>query len=387
MDIVLFEDEAIRHLFPLCYTRPAGALRHGIFTNDERWSRVMDVSCHHHTRPYLQALFLPHAHKALCINARLLPSPALVDQLKSLDEHERLVSGDQCLAFIGKPGEAVNQRTPVESSETPVLINRIADLFLRNGETLAYDFGVLTAGRTSQHLHKSNRVIGDPARLFLEEGSRVWDSTFNVTEGPVYIGPHAEVMEGSRIRGGFSLGAYAQVRMGTRIYGPTTIGPGCKVGGEISNSVFTGFSNKAHDGFVGNSVIGEWCNLGADTNTSNLKNNYSHVKVHNYMAGRPEDTGLVFHGLTMADYSRCGINTMFNTGTVVGVSCSVAGAGFMPTHIPSFTWQAGAGTETYDLGRAIETAGRVMKRRGLGFTPERVALFEALFQLTTAERG
>ncbi len=266
------------------------------------------------------------------------------------------------------------------------MINRIADLFIRNGETLAYDFGLLTSGRTSQHLHESNRVIGDPSRLFLDEASRVWDSTFNVTEGPVYIGPHAEVMEGSRIRGGFSLGAHAQVRMGTRIYGPTTIGPGCKVGGEISNSIFTGFSNKAHEGFVGNSVIGEWCNLGADTNTSNLKNNYSHVKVHSYVTGRPEDTGLVFHGLTMADYSRCGINTMFNTGTVVGVSCSVAGDGFPPVHIPSFTWRGGKGFETYDLDRAMETADRVMQRRGLALTPERRALLGHLFTLTRADR-
>ncbi|MBL7944369.1 MAG: GlmU family protein [Flavobacteriales bacterium] len=393
MNIALFEDSHWPHFLPLCYTRPVGALRHGILSNDARWSAVLNAPCFHHSRAYLGALFPPPpVDDALHINARLFPSPSLVTQISDLKSGEVLVHGDCVLAWQGKYADAsADIATPgwkqISAVDPPMMLHRIADLFLQNGQAIRYDFDLLTHNRISAQPHTSVTLIGDPSNLFLEPGALVLDSSINLTEGPVYIGHNAEVMEGSRIRGPFALCEGSQVKMGAKIYGPTTIGPHAKVGGEISNSVFLGYANKAHDGFLGNSVIGEWCNLGADTNTSNLKNNYSNVRVFNYATNRDEDTGQLFHGLIMADHSRCGINTMFNTGTVVGVACNIFGAGFPAKHLPSFTWGGAEGQETYDLYKAMETAGRVMKRRGISFGPEWQSILAHIFNLTDGQRA
>jgi UDP-N-acetylglucosamine diphosphorylase/glucosamine-1-phosphate N-acetyltransferase len=238
-------------------------------------------------------------------------------------------------------------------------------LFQHCGAAIVQDHKLLSEGRRSAPISAYNTVIGDPDRLFIEEGAVVEASVLNTTNGPIYIGNGAEVMEGCLIRGPFSLGDQAQLKMGTRIYGPTTIGPGCRVGGEVSNSVITGFSNKAHDGFLGNSVLGEWCNLGADTNTSNLKNTYGTVQVWDHMAKRYTETGLQFCGMLMGDHAKSGINTMFNTGTVVGVAANVFGAGFPPKHGPSFSWGGAEGLTVHELDKALSTARMVMQRRGM----------------------
>jgi UDP-N-acetylglucosamine diphosphorylase/glucosamine-1-phosphate N-acetyltransferase len=236
-------------------------------------------------------------------------------------------------------------------------------------------------------LHASNIVIGPSDQLYVHPSATVYATTFNTNDGPIFIDADAEIMEGSHIRGPFYLGQHATLKLGTKIYGATTIGPQCKVGGEISNSIFWGYSNKAHDGFVGNSIIGEWCNLGADTNTSNLKNNYSNVKIWSYAQNGLADTGLTFCGLIMGDHSKCGINTMFNTGTVVGVGANIFGGDFPPKHVPSFSWGGPGGWEVYDLAKASATIEKVMARRSLTLTPATQNLLQYIFDQTAPQRN
>ena len=239
------------------------------------------------------------------------------------------------------------------------------DIFLKNGDQLEVDFPLLTVGKSSLDIDQSNTLIGDS--IFVEEGARVSASIINAEDGPVYIGKNAQVMEGSLIRGPFALLDNSTLKMGAKIYGPTTFGPHCKVGGEVGNSVIQGYSNKAHDGYLGNSVIGEWCNLGADTNTSNLKNNYSSVKTWNYVTETMEDSGTQYCGLTMGDHSKCGINTMFNTGTVVGVFANVFGGGFPAKFIPSFSWGESNSYSHIRKEKFFEVTKRMMERRNVQF--------------------
>jgi UDP-N-acetylglucosamine diphosphorylase/glucosamine-1-phosphate N-acetyltransferase len=270
--------------------------------------------------------------------------------------------------------------------EEAMWIDSLTDLFARNGMALVQDFQRATHGQKSGAIDASNTIIGDRNLIFLEEGARIWASTLNTTDGPIYLGRDSEIMEGSNIRGPFYLGEHAQIKMGTRIYGPTTIGPHCKVGGEVSNSVIQGYSNKAHDGFLGNSVVGEWCNLGADTNTSNLKNNYGTVKTWRYDVESMQDTGLTFCGLVMGDHSKCGINTMLNTGTVVGVGANIYGGDFPPKHVPSFSWGGSKGFEEYDIQKMLATAGQVYARRGLELSDIHREMLHEVFRLTAKHR-
>ena len=260
------------------------------------------------------------------------------------------------------------------------------DIFSKNGEAIKQDFALLTKGKTSQPLSSTNSLIGNSADLFIEEGAVIQASSLNTTSGPIYIGKDAEIMEGSAVRGPFALGEHSALKLNTKIYGATTIGPHCKVGGEVNNSVIFGFTNKAHDGFLGNSVIGEWCNLGADTNNSNLKNNYSSVKLFNYNLDKMMDSGLQFCGLMMGDHSKCGINTMFNTGTVVGVGANIFGGGFPPTHIPSFSWGGAESMETYKIDKMLETAHRVYDRRAMKLSDEEIIILQTVFDQTKKYR-
>ena len=244
-------------------------------------------------------------------------------------------------------------------------IENVWDIFSKNGEALKADFDLLTKGRKSQVISKSNTIVGKRNLVFLEKGAKAEAAIFNTNSGPIYIGKNAEVMEGSVVRGPFALCDDSTLKLACKVYGPTTIGPHSNVGGEVNNSVIFGFSNKEHDGFLGNSVIGEWCNLGADTTNSNLKNNYGEVKIFSYESNGTKNTGLQFCGLIMGDHSKCGINTMFNTGTVVGVGANIFGGGFPPTHIPSFVWGGAEGFDTYRLEKLFETANRVYARRHL----------------------
>ncbi|MDZ4823020.1 MAG: GlmU family protein [Flavobacteriales bacterium] len=396
MHIILFEDRKWNEFLPLVFTRPVGDLRIGIEKISEKWSRALGGAIGHIARPYLKSVFTEvKVDKGLCINARLIPTPQIIASIRQLRNDEALFSKDDLLAV--RFDRLMNLQHAIEQLPSVVkriqctgevfLLEKITDIFTRNGEALQLDFAVITTGRNSTALHESNLVIGAHENLFVEEGAKIFASTLNTSDGPIYIGKNAEVMEGTHIRGPFSLGENSQLKMGTRIYGPTTIGPGCKVGGEVSNAVFYGFSNKAHDGFLGNALVGEWCNLGADTNSSNLKNNYSEVKMYNYAERKEKNTGHTFCGLIMADHTKCGINTMFNTGTVTGVCANIFGAGFPPGHVPSFSWGGASRLVEHDLYKAIETAQKMMARRKVTLTPDMRAILTEVYWLTTEDRS
>jgi len=395
MNCILFDDEKRQSLLPLTYTRPLAELRVGILTIREKWEKHLNTPCSHLTAEYLQKKFpLVPSDDNLLINAGVLPNPELVTQILSLQPNTKLMKEGVVVAIRSK-GKTLLEGMNYHSIETVSSVVTVApmrrleyawDIFSFNGEEMSLDFSMLTKGRKSGTLSSTNRVIR-PENIFVEEGARVECSILNASEGIIYIGKNAEVMEGAMIRGPFALMEGAQVKMGTRIYGPTTIGPYSRVGGEISHSMIQGFSNKAHDGFLGNSVVGEWCNLGADTNNSNLKNNYSQVKVWNYQEERFVNSKLQFVGLIMGDHSKCSINTMFNTGTVVGVSANIFGTGFPPKFIPSFSWGGSDGFATYRIEEAIEVAQRVYERRKIEFDKRDEAIMQYLFENTTKYRA
>ncbi len=373
MNIILFDDQYADNLLPFTYTRPVCEMRVGILTIKEKWERLFsteDIRVSYLTREYLKEKFTCiNSHDSYFINGALFPNFELLSSIKKLGIGKGLISGDKFIAVRSdnfnitnySSVEFVNYDGEVDFLKYPW------EVFAKNEREINNDFELLTKGRKSQLLSPTNQVMGSQ-NIFLEEGAKVECSIINATTGPVYIGKNTEVMEGCMIRGPFALNDSAVLKMGAKIYGATTIGPGCKVGGEVSNSVFIANSNKAHDGFLGNSVIGEWCNLGADTNTSNLKNNYSNVKAWSFKEGKMIDTGLLFCGLMMGDHSKCGINTMFNTGTVVGVSANIFGAGFPDKFVPSFTWGATADSEKFILEKATSLAKIVMQRRGIHMT-------------------
>jgi UDP-N-acetylglucosamine diphosphorylase/glucosamine-1-phosphate N-acetyltransferase len=272
---------------------------------------------------------------------------------------------DEATAFLNDNASLAEHKV-VAFTGTMQHISKCPDIFSMNGSELEKDFAAITKGRKSAPISATNTVMA-PEKVFLEEGAIVECAVLNGSSGPIYIAKDAEIMEGSLVRGPFSLGEHSQLKLGAKIYGPTTIGPHCKVGGEVNNCVIFGYSNKAHDGFIGNSVIGEWCNLGADTNTSNLKNNYAEVKLWNYPAEKYLKTGMQFCGTIMGDHSKCGINTMFNTGTVIGVSANIFGAGYPRNFIPDFSWGGAQGFETFSIAKSFEVAKIVFSRRGLVF--------------------
>lgn len=373
MQIAFFDDQFREDLFPFLMTRPSATLRCGILTIEEKWTR----RCSYHlpvqyiTANYLSAIFTrPDAGDCLLINGSALPDDALVAAVMKLGPNQQIVQDDRLVALrcdvsllyqreFLVPGDQVES---VQFQGEIRLLRYPWDLFQLNDSQIRADFSLVCGDEKSQPLADGNILIGHGG-LFIGPGARVQASVINTETGPVYIAAGAEVMEGSLIRGPFALGEQAVLKMGARIYGATTVGPGCKVGGEVSNSILLANSNKAHDGFLGNSVIGEWCNLGADTNNSNLKNNYSSVRVWNHRTSASVDTGLQFCGLFMGDHSKCGINTMFNTGTVVDVFANVFGAGFPSKHVPSFSWGSDDGG-LFLLDKALDAAARVMVRRG-----------------------
>ncbi len=393
MNLILFDDHSWENLLPLTYTRPIAELRMGILTIREKWEWRMNSRATVMTRPYLRELFpADPGEDNLLINGSLLPTGTFAETICSLKKGESLRKDDTLLALRTGAFD-VNDFDPVDYlpgakniTEQVHLVDYPWKLFAGNGQEIESDYSLITSGRDSESLDKNIRVI-HPGRVFAEPGFRGWDFTINASNGPVYLGRDTEIMEGSVIRGPFALGDHSVIKMGARIYGPTTVGPHCKAGGEINNSILQGYSNKAHSGFLGNSVIGAWCNLGADTNNSNLKNNYAPVKIWNYPSGRFVDTGRQFCGLIMGDHSKCGINTMFNTGTVAGVSANIYGDGFPRNFIPSFSWGGAAGFTTYKLTKAFETMGRVMERRGIALSDSDKRMFEHIFRETEKYRS
>ena len=391
-DIILFDGQLHQGLLPLTFTRPVSYIRVGIFTIKEKWEKHLGTSVGVRSKDYLSNKYNSiETEVRLGISAGLLPDSELTLALQSLEDQSILMKDNKVLAITPMPAnddeleEKLNQYQVINYEADINIIERPHDIFILNGIEIEKDFELIKDETNSISPDSSNTIFGD--QLIIEEGAKVRASIINSEDGPVYIGKNAEVMEGSMIKGPFALLDHGIIKMGSKIYGSTTFGPYCKVGGEVNNSVILGYSNKAHDGYLGNSIIGEWCNLGADTNTSNLKNNYGNVKVWSYKENDVIDTGTQYCGLTMGDHSKCSINTMFNTGTVVGVFANVFDAGFPPKHIPSFSWGGKNGMTTYKIEKAIELAELVMYRREVELSNEDKELLKLLHNLTVTYRN
>lgn len=390
MNYILFDESIVRtNLLPLTFTRPVCDIRIGILTIREKWEKRLKAVTSTLTENYLSTKFpiVKEAENVL-INGSVCPTEEVVNAIRKLKHNQAVVYNDTIIALhvtaeeldsLGDPAsEGIEE---ISLTEAPLKISHTWEIFSKNGIALSEDFQLLTKGRKSQKLSDTNRVAGEE-NIFVEKGAVVEFATLNATTGPIYIGKDAEIMEGAVIRGPFALCEGASVKMAAKIYGPTTVGPHCRVGGEINNSVLFAYSNKAHDGFLGHSVIGEWCNLGADTNTSNLKNTYDHVRLWSYAKQTFVNTHLQFCGLIMGDHSKCAINTMFNTGTVVGVSANIFGSGFQRNFIASFTWGGTAGYTNYNVKKAMEVAEIVFKRRNRTFSDVEKDLLNSVYNIT-----
>jgi len=396
MNVIFFDDAKREQFLPLSFTRPVADLRIGILKISDKWSDLLEGEYSWLTEEYLSENFpCRWTDDNLLINGRLLPDENLASKIKALEVGQFLVYDDSILA-LRIDGETSFSTFPEQTEQNTIpyksqvfILENARDIFSRNGEALTQDFKLLTEGRESQTLDASNTLIGadeNSSHLFIEEGAVIRASIINVEAGPVYIGKDAEVMEGSIIRGPFAMCDNAVLKLAAKVYGPSTLGPHCKLGGEMNNSVFQGYSSKAHDGFIGNSVVGSWCNLGADTNTSNLKNNYGPVRQWDYSSESMADTGLTFCGLIMGDHSKSAINTQFNTGTTVGVNANVFGGGFPPKFIPSFSWGGAEGFAEFDLAKSMEVSKKVCARRDITFDENDEAIMAHLFDTTSKFR-
>ena len=392
MTIVLFDDSSRNGLLPLTFTKPVAALRVGILTIAEKWKHSLKADYSFLTEPYLQEKFpLTISPLNIFINGSVCPDKILLEAIDKLAEGEALHSSGSLIA-VRLNGSSASGFNYLESSDYKVIeyphpltkINFPENIFMFNDAEIRKDFKMITAGRTSAALNSTNTVMGED--IFVEEGAEADCSTFNTKSGPIYLGRNSQVWEGCHIRGSFALCNDSQVKMGAKIYGMTTVGPFSRVGGEINNSVISGYSSKGHEGYLGNSVMGQWCNIGADSNNSNLKNNYAEVRLWDYTTTSFRKTGLQFCGLIMADHSKCGINTMFNTGTVAGVSANIFGAGFPRNFIPDFAWGGAQGFEVYSLHKMFETASKVFERRNLDFDQVEQDILTQIFTDTKIHR-
>jgi UDP-N-acetylglucosamine diphosphorylase/glucosamine-1-phosphate N-acetyltransferase len=393
LNYILFDDLSRERLLPFTFIRPAAEIRLGILTIREKWERWIYRPISFLTQDYLQEKYpIVKGEVNMLINGAITPNQDLVDEIAGLKCGEALVK-DTFLVAVCMDRSALDSFdlsvpegfTQKDSRSDFLRINKPWHIFYFNGQELLHDFDLVTAGRTSIEISATNNLI-KPERIFAEPGSKLEFVTLNASTGPIYIGKNTEIMEGALIRGPFALCEGSIVKMGAKIYGPTTLGPFSKVGGEVTNSVLFAYSCKVHEGYMGNSVIGEWCNIGADSNTSNLKNNYTLAKVWDYVTGRAEETGLQFCGLLMGDYSKCGINTMFNTGTVVGISSNIYGAGFPGNFIPSFSWGGAAGFETYRVDKSVETIKKAMMSRNLELAETDKRIIASVFKYTDRYR-
>jgi UDP-N-acetylglucosamine diphosphorylase/glucosamine-1-phosphate N-acetyltransferase len=379
MNIVLQDLENHLTFAPLTLTRPVGNLRVGMFTNDERYKLYFpDANVSFETEDYLSGKFpVNKENDNYWINGAVIPNEELIDLIKSIKIDETLVVNGVFICHRGTECSTENKR--YETLDSLINMKERWNLYQCNDVVLKADFDFYTKEKKSFKLSKSNTLIGPEDNLFIDKGAVVEGAIINLKDGPVYIGKNAEVMEGALIRGGLALCDNAVLKMGAKSYGCTTIGPYCKVGGEVNNVIFHGYSNKGHEGFIGNSLIGEWCNIGADTNCSNLKNNYGTVKTHDYKRDYLEQTDVQFMGIVMGDHAKTGINTMFNTATVIGVSANVFGADFPPKYIPNFSWGGHEGASKFDFDKSIDVANNMMKRRKTEMTSHDIEIFKKLY--------
>jgi len=388
MNYILFDGPHRNALLPFTFTRPVADIRVGILTIREKWEKQLGSTITSITEEYLSEKWpMVEMENNVMINASFLPNDILVAMIKNLEHHQAIFQEDEVVAFYAKEGEEVDFDSfeVLEFSNECIKIENTWDIFQKNEAAIYDDFKLLTQDRFSQPIPKSVNVIA-PENIFIEEGAKLEFVTLNASTGPIYIGKNAEIMEGSVIRGPFALCESGRVKLASKVYGATTVGPHSVIGGEVNNSVLFGYSNKGHDGFLGNAVLGEWCNIGADSNNSNLKNNYEEVKLWSYETENFAKTGLQFCGLMMGDHSKSGINTMFNTGTVVGVCTNIFGAGFPRNFVPSFSWGGASGFTTYLTKKAFETAKIVMARRNVEFSEEDAKILEHVFEETKKYR-
>ena len=391
MNYILFDQLNRDDLLPLTFTRPSSEIRIGILTITEKWNKYLNTECSFFTEEYLLEKFQIKTGTENCyINGAVIPSQQIVDKIDTLKDGQSLYCKDVLIAFktaeiVDNVLRAVESFDKIELGADVLVINYPWDIFVNNGSEIKHDFMLITKGRTSEQLANTNKIIG--GNIFVEKGVVADFATINARNAYVYLGENTELMGGALIRGSLAMCKNSVLKLGAKIYGPTTIGPNSKVGGEVGNSIIIGNSNKAHDGYLGNSVLGEWCNLGADTNISNLKNNYAEVKLWSYKARRFLKTGQQFCGLIMGDHSKCGINTMFNTGTVVGVNANVFGAGYPRNFIPSFSWGGAHGFTEYRTNKAFEVNEVVMKRRNVVFDEIERKILTHIFETTQEFRN
>ena len=390
MNYILFDSDVRNSLLPFTYTRPVAEIRIGILTIREKWEFFLGYTTTTITEEYLEAKYpMVELNENILINASFLPTKNLVNQVRKLSKNQAIFQGEQIVAFFTSDTQEnvdFDSYEQLKFQEDLIQIKHTSDIFSLNDKAIQADFDLLTEGRTSQPIPDGVHTI-QKQNIFIEQGATVSYSSLNASKGPIYIGKDSEIMEGCLVRGPFALGENSILKMGTKVYGATTLGPYCKVGGEINNSVLFGYSSKGHEGFLGNSVLGEWCNIGADSNSSNLKNNYAEVKLWNYENERFTNTGLQFCGLIMGDHSKCGINTMFNTGTVVGVSANIFGSGFPRNFIPSYSWGGAAGFTIYQMKKVIEVAKVVMNRRDLELSETEISILQHVFDETSKFRA
>jgi len=395
MNIILFDEPTIRqNLLPLTFTRPVAEVRVGIMTIAEKWGEYMREPVSYLTQPYLQQKYdLNLGFHNLYINGAVCPDEELVAAILNLKMGESLHHNGLLIAINGdnlelnEVEELANYASTREHEcESCTIIRDVWDIFLQNGSQIRSDFAKLTAGRQSQPVGDKHTIVYNEENIFIEEGVKIRAAILNAENGPIYLGKNSQVHEGAVIKGPFALGEESNVNVGGKMRGDVSIGPFCKVGGEVAASVIFGYTNKGHEGYLGNSVLGEWINIGADTNTSNLKNNYAEVKIWNYAKGGFKNTGQQFCGLIMGDHSKCGINTMFNTGTVVGVSANIFGPGFPRNFIPSFSWGGAAGFETFHMRKVTEVAEKVMARRNKQLDQTERGILNHIFEETQQYR-
>lgn len=397
MNIILFDHPKTKtNLLPFTFTRPISDIRIGILTIKEKWEKWLPTDYSYLPDDYLSKKFTLHKVKEnLYLNGSVLPNSTLVEAVKALKKNQLLLKDHLPIAFFGNTDSVDELDVEIQSkaretvfySHEIVTVQNVYDIFIKNGAAIRSDFDLLTTGRKSYPITDSHTAVYNPSDIFLEENVNIKFAVLNAEKGPIYIGANAEIGEGSIVKGAASIAENSTLNLGARLRGDVTIGPYSKVGGEISNSIVFGYSNKAHEGFMGNSVLGEWCNLGADTNTSNLKNNYKNIRIWNYGQERFVDTGRQFCGLMMGDHSMSGINTMFNTGTVVGVSTNIFGGGFPRTFIPSFSQGGAKGFSTYHFEMAYDVIGKVFERRKKSLRKVDVDILKHIFEVTKKYRS